>query len=138
MSVAKMQSVANAHNAARRMGGGARPNIKQTDGGESGRRSAGSGLTISAQRIKGPDKVTELPPINPHVNRELEGLQARVAELTEQLAAVANLTANGRVVSVLEGGYGKPMAAGGFDRSVLATNCQAHVAGLAGVPFEPI
>lgn len=58
--------------------------------------------------------------------------------LTEQLVAVANLTANGRVVSVLEGGYGKPMAAGGFDRSVLATNCQAHVAGLAGVPFEPI
>ena len=58
--------------------------------------------------------------------------------LTEQLVAVANLTANGRVVSVLEGGYGKPMAAGGFDRSVLATNCQAHVAGLAGMPFEPI
>ena len=57
--------------------------------------------------------------------------------LTEQLVTVANLTANGRVVSVLEGGYGKPMAAGGFDRSLLASNCQAHVAGLAGVPFEP-
>ena len=55
--------------------------------------------------------------------------------LTEQLVAVANLTANGRVVSVLEGGYGKPKAEGGFDRSVLATNCQAHVSGLAGVPF---
>lgn len=96
MSVAKMQSVANAHNAARRMGGGARPNIKQTDGGESGRRSAGSGLTISAQRIKGPDKVTELPPINPHVNRELEGLQARVAELTEQLAASKQATQSAR------------------------------------------
>jgi acetoin utilization deacetylase AcuC-like enzyme len=57
--------------------------------------------------------------------------------LTEQLVTVANLTANGRVVSVLEGGYGKPMVAGGFDRSLLASNCQAHVAGLAGVPFEP-
>lgn len=57
--------------------------------------------------------------------------------LTEQLVTVANLTGNGRVVSVLEGGYGKPKEAGGFDRSLLATNCQAHVAGLAGVPFEP-
>jgi len=58
--------------------------------------------------------------------------------LTEQLVAVANLSANGRIVSVLEGGYGKPMEAGGFDRSVLATNCEAHVAGLAGVPFQPM
>lgn len=96
MSVAKMQSVANAHNAARRMGGGARPNIKQTDGGESGRRSAGSGLTISAQRIKGPDKAIEFPPINPHANREFEGLQARVAELTEQLAASQQATQSAR------------------------------------------
>lgn len=58
--------------------------------------------------------------------------------LTEQLVAVANLTANGRVVSVLEGGYGKPEPEGGFERSLLATSCQAHVAGLAGVPFEPV
>ena len=55
--------------------------------------------------------------------------------LTEQLVAVSNLSAGGRIVSVLEGGYGTPLPAGGFERTVLATNVQAHVAALAGVPF---
>ena len=95
-----MQSVTNAHSAARRLGGGARPNIKQ-NGSADGRRSGG--LTISAQRVKGPDKqVTALPPINPQANRELEALKARVAELTEQLTAGKQSTQSAREAATAE------------------------------------
>lgn len=108
MSV-RMQSVTNAHNAARRMGGGARPNIKQT-GGADGRRSGG--LTISAQRVKGPDKqVTALPPINPQANRELEALKERVAELTEQLATGNQAAQSAREAATAEAARADSLAA---------------------------
>ena len=91
MSV-RMQSVTNAHNAARRISGGGRPSIKQSgalDPLKPSSRSS-SGLTISSQRVKGntgnTDKTPELPPINPQVNRELEALKGRVAQLTEELS----------------------------------------------------
>ena len=49
---------------------------------------------------------------------------------------VANLSAGGKIVSVLEGGYGSPLAAGGFDRAMLAANVHAHVSALCGSPFD--
>jgi chromosome segregation ATPase len=108
MSV-RMQSVTNAHSAARRLGGGARPNIKQ-NGSADGRRSGG--LTISAQRVKGPDKqVTALPPINPQANRELEALKARVAELTEQLTAGKQSTQSAREAATAEAARADSLAA---------------------------
>lgn len=91
MSV-RMQSVANAHNAARRISGGGRPSIKQSGALEPLKPSSrsSSGLTISSQRVRGnagnTDKTPELPPINPQVNRELEALKGRVAQLTEELS----------------------------------------------------
>ena len=53
--------------------------------------------------------------------------------VTEQLQAVAEVTAcQGRVVSVLEGGYGRYVGGeAGFDRSNLGRNAAAHVLGLA-------
>ena len=51
--------------------------------------------------------------------------------------AVARLTADGRVVSILEGGYGAPRKGSGgadaFDRGPLAESAAAHVAGLCGL-----
>ena len=53
--------------------------------------------------------------------------------VTEQLQAVAEVTAaQGRVVSVLEGGYGRYVGGDeGFDRSNLGQNAAAHVLGMA-------
>ena len=54
---------------------------------------------------------------------------------TEQLLAVANICCDGRVVSVLEGGYGELRMKDGkwdYEREPLAANAAAHVRALAG------
>ena len=101
-----MQNLANAHNAARRMGGGgSRPSIKQKGALEPLKQSRG--LTVSAQRVKAPEKaatpeLTTLPPINPQANRELEALKARVAQLAEDLASSREETAAERSAGTAE------------------------------------
>ena len=55
--------------------------------------------------------------------------------MTEQIMGVANLCCDGKIVSVLEGGYGELKEQGGkwvFDREVLAANAAAHVRALSG------
>lgn len=58
--------------------------------------------------------------------------------ITEKIYAVARVCCGGRIVSVLEGGYGrhafdpKTNRVNIKDRSNLAQNCCAHVRGLVG------
>ena len=55
---------------------------------------------------------------------------------TREIMQVANMTCSGRVVSVMEGGYGHYSRAHGIDRSSLARNVAAHVSALAGRPVH--
>lgn len=54
--------------------------------------------------------------------------------MTRELMGIANLCCDGRVVSVLEGGYGHYSRVVGIDRTSLARNVCAHVGALAGHP----
>lgn len=62
--------------------------------------------------------------------------QQDFAWVTTQVSKIANLCCEGRIVSVLEGGYGrlsttnKTTGASKLDRSSLARNCCAHLEGL--------
>jgi acetoin utilization deacetylase AcuC-like enzyme len=55
--------------------------------------------------------------------------------VTNEIMNVANITCDGRVVSVLEGGYGQYVnnkPSDKFDRSSLGKNVAAHMRGLIG------
>ena len=56
--------------------------------------------------------------------------------VTQKVMDVATLTCDGKLVSVLEGGYGrwkKVQKGYTIDRTLLAENCTAHVKALAGL-----
>jgi hypothetical protein len=57
---------------------------------------------------------------------------AYYASMTEQLMYIADITCEGRIVSVLEGGYGRFSNSGSLDRVSFAMCVQAHVGVLAG------
>ena len=63
--------------------------------------------------------------------------------LTDKINNVANLCCDGRVVSVLEGGYGRwtrrrngNMTEFVIDRTLLADNCTAHIRAMVGNYFD--
>ena len=63
--------------------------------------------------------------------------------LTDRINAVANLCCDGKVVSVLEGGYGRwtKKRVGNttefvIDRTLLADNCSAHIRAMVGNYFD--
>lgn len=77
----------------------------------------------------------------PREGRYCQGLDLEPHDfswVTEQLLAVANMVCDGRLVSVLEGGYGHyEMEAGvlAISPTSLADNCTAHVRALVGRPL---
>jgi len=77
-----------------------------------------------------------------HLDGNPGGLDLRgedYAWATDEICAVADRCCDGRVVSVLEGGYGMPerrvvngVNVNSLDRTALADNCCAHVRALVG------